>query len=91
MSSASERYYVPHNSYWPIVGSIGLALLFVGFARMLTGAGAGGALVAAGALTMVLMLAGWFGTIIRENESGATIGRWTAHIVWVCSGSSSPR
>ena len=71
MASATDRYYLPHNSYWPILGSIGLCALFVGFARVLTGASIGSTLMIIGALVVVLMLAGWFGTVIRESQSGS--------------------
>ena len=71
MASATDRYYLPHNSHWPILGSIGLCALFVGFARVLTGANIGSTLMVVGALVVVLMLVGWFGTVIRESQAGS--------------------
>lgn len=71
MAHATGGYYVPHGSHWPIVGSIGLTTLMVGFALMLNGAGSlSVGLVCAGVLVMLVMLFGWFGTVIRENEHG---------------------
>lgn len=64
-------YYVPHSSYWPILGSIGLFLMVGGFAAMLNGSGAGTTVMIIGALVVGVMMIGWFGTVIRESESGA--------------------
>ncbi len=64
-------YYIPHGSHWPIVGSVGLFLLVSGFAAMLNGSGAGSTVMIIGALVVVVMMVGWFGTVIRESESGA--------------------
>ena len=36
-----EHYYVPHDSYWPIVGSVGLLALMVGVSSWLNGGDAG--------------------------------------------------
>jgi cytochrome c oxidase subunit 3 len=35
--SKEQAYYVPHGTYWPIIGSIGIATLFVGFANQMHG------------------------------------------------------
>ena len=43
MTHASEHapdpYYVPHQSYWPIIASIGLFTLMLGGATVLNGGG----------------------------------------------------
>ena len=36
MEHASQRYYIPHGTNWPIVGSIGLVLMLGGAAIMRT-------------------------------------------------------
>ena len=41
MSHAEDRYYVPHGSHWPIVGSVGLLFLMVGVSSWLNGGDAG--------------------------------------------------
>jgi len=72
MGDTSEGYYVPHGTHWPILGSVGLFLLLGGTAVALNGAGRGAAwLMAAGALIVLVMLFGWFGTVIDESEQGA--------------------
>jgi cytochrome c oxidase subunit 3 len=71
MKHGTAGYYVPHGSYWPIVGAIGLALLTIGFARLLTDASAGPLLMASGGTLLIVMLFGWFSTVINESLSGS--------------------
>ncbi|MDH3559551.1 MAG: cytochrome c oxidase subunit 3 [Gammaproteobacteria bacterium] len=68
MSASKGGYYLPEPSYWPIVGSVGLFLTVGGIAHLLHG---GTPLVSmAGAVVLLVMLFGWFGTVIRESEQG---------------------
>ncbi|MBZ0071564.1 MAG: cytochrome c oxidase subunit 3 [Thiohalobacteraceae bacterium] len=69
MSEAHGGYYVPHSSHWPLVGSVGLTTMVVGFASYLNGAGFGMTMLLAGVAILVFMLFGWFGTVIREGEA----------------------
>ena len=69
MTAASNGgYYLPEPSHWPLVGSIGLFLTLGGFAHVLHG----GSSIAmwVGAAVLLVMIFGWFGTVIRESESG---------------------
>ena len=68
-TQAQNRYYVPHGSHWPIVGSIGLFFLMVGVSSWLNGSDLGFWIMMGGVAVMVFMLAGWFGTVIAENQS----------------------
>jgi len=70
MSHAENRYYVPHGSHWPIVGSLGLLCLMVGVSNWLNGAQVGFYIALAGVAIIVFMLVGWFGTVISENQGG---------------------
>jgi cytochrome c oxidase subunit 3 len=70
MATASNAYYIPHGTKWPIMGSIGLTLLVSGFAAALNGSGAGHTVMLVGTLVLIVMMFGWFGTVIRESESG---------------------
>ncbi|TLY46951.1 MAG: cytochrome c oxidase subunit 3 [Gammaproteobacteria bacterium] len=54
--AAAGAYYVPHGTKWPIVGSFGMLFTL------------GGALV--GVATILFMVFGWFGTVIRESVAG---------------------
>ncbi|HEX5055555.1 MAG TPA: cytochrome c oxidase subunit 3 [Gammaproteobacteria bacterium] len=69
-SQAHDKYYIPHGtSWWPILGSIGLTSLVVGFSFVLnSGAGFGKILMMLGVLVTLTMLFGWFGMVIRESE-----------------------
>ena len=68
--SGESTYYVPHEARWPIVGSIGLTLFFVGFAMWLNGAGMGPSVLAAGVVVILVMMFGWFGQVAGESEAG---------------------
>ncbi len=70
MAQAHAAYYVPESTRWPAVGTVGLFLLAVGASIYLQGAGWGKYVLYLGALTMVTMLAGWFGNVINESLSG---------------------
>ena len=70
MSSASGGYYIPHSAKWPIVGSIGLFVFFYGFANWLNDRPGGQTMFYIGAAILVIMMFGWFGTVIKESESG---------------------
>jgi cytochrome c oxidase subunit 3 len=65
-----DAYYVPHGTKWPIIGSIGLTLLLVGFAAMLNGSESGGTTMILGVLVVIGMMVLWFGQVIRESEGG---------------------
>jgi cytochrome c oxidase subunit 3 len=86
MSAPAGGYYVPHTARWPIVGSIGLFLLTVGFALNMQGLPTepmrlwsfGGVMSLIGFAVLLWMLVGWFGEVIRESEGGlynAQVGR----------------
>jgi len=70
MAHTQEGYYVPHGSHWPIVGSVGLTTLLAGFASWLNGASSGQMVMIFGVVVTLIMIFGWFGTVIRESESG---------------------
>ena len=64
-------YYVPHNSRWPIVATVGMFLFMLGAANWLNGHDTAGQIILAiGALTIIGMMFGWFGTVIRESMAG---------------------
>ncbi|MEO8303852.1 MAG: cytochrome c oxidase subunit 3 [Betaproteobacteria bacterium] len=61
-------YFVPQPSYWPLVGSLALLLLGMGAALWMNAVAAGPWLVLAGFCVLLVMLFGWFGTVIGESE-----------------------
>jgi cytochrome c oxidase subunit 3 len=67
--AGTPAYYVPQPSYWPILGSIALLLMGMGAAFWMNQVGAGPWMVATGFVVLLVMLFGWFGTVIRESEA----------------------
>ena len=71
MASQTSRYYVPDPSYWPIFGSFALLSMALGTVMWINGAGGvGKVILGVGFVLLLVMLFGWFGTVIRESEGG---------------------
>jgi len=72
MSAASANtkpyYFVPQPSHWPVVGAVALLLMGMGAAFWFNHVAAGPWMVAAGFVVLLVMLFGWFGTVIGESE-----------------------
>ncbi len=69
-ASAANSYFLPPPSRWPIIGACSLLLTTLGAAMWVNRGPAGPYVLAAGALLLVWMLFGWFGSVIRESEKG---------------------
>ncbi|HCX32197.1 MAG TPA: cytochrome c oxidase subunit 3 [Rhodocyclaceae bacterium] len=65
-----DRYFVPDPSSWPIFGSIALLLMTSGAVLWMNKLGSGAYVLLAGVAVLVLMLFGWFGSVIRESVGG---------------------
>ncbi|MGA7296856.1 MAG: cytochrome c oxidase subunit 3 [Rhodanobacteraceae bacterium] len=64
-------YFVPHGSIWPIVGSVGLFSTMFGFAHWINGQpNLGRGVMFTGLAILVVMLFGWFSSVIRESLAG---------------------
>ena len=69
-------YYVPAQSKWPIIASIGLFLTLAGAGMMMNDMSAGVEdsnaeyVFYLGGLIMAYMLFGWFGNVISESHAG---------------------
>ncbi len=81
--SDTPRYYVPHSSVWPIVGSVALFLTAFGAAhfvqqsttKVVTATGTFGAPIFYTGLALIaFMMFGWFGIVIRESMKGMVSG-----------------
>ena len=70
MEHTEDRYYIPHGSHWPVVGSVGLLFLMLGVSTWLNGSDLGFYIMMTGVGIMVIMLLGWFGTVIGEDQKG---------------------
>jgi len=67
---SDDRYYVPHGSQWPAVGSLGLLFLMVGVSSWLNGAEFGFYIMLAGFAVIIYMITGWFHAVIGESVGG---------------------
>jgi cytochrome c oxidase subunit 3 len=67
---SEQEYYIPNGTYWPIVGSIGISTLFVGFANLMHDVSWGGSVMALGFVIVVFMMFGWLGQVVNESVSG---------------------
>src|SRR5690606_15087299 len=67
---SSDRYYLPEPSRWPITGSLALLLMGFGAAFSVNRLTFGYIVLLLGIAVLIYMLFGWFGTVIRESESG---------------------
>ena len=67
-SGAKPYYFVPQPSHWPITGSLALLLMGSGAAFWFNNVAPGPWMVLAGFCVLVVMLFGWFGTVIGESE-----------------------
>lgn len=75
MSKAYDKYYVPAQSPWPIVGAVALFCIAFGAGHYVIDlskqqTGFGGWLLVAGLAILAVMLTGWFRNVIDESMSG---------------------
>lgn len=70
MPKKKASYYFPTTARWPIVGSIALFFIFIGLANWIHQNSIGIYLLAFGFIILILMLHGWFSTLILENRAG---------------------
>lgn len=66
--SDNSHYYVPEGSKWPIVGSVGLTAMLMGYANTLHGGSS--IIMFIGIAIMTYMVFGWFADVIAENQAG---------------------
>lgn len=69
-----EKYYVPAQSHWPIVGAVALFLIAVGagltIMQLEQDSESGFWVLMAGFCVVLYMLFGWFGHVIAESMAG---------------------
>ncbi len=70
MDHTDNKYYVPHGSHWPIVGSVAMFAMLGGLASYLNGGEFGGMVSLLGLAILITMMAGWFGNVIAESLAG---------------------
>ena len=64
------KYYVPHSSHWPIVGSFALFLTVFGAAQWLNDHEVGHWMFFAGLVCVAILFFGWFHDVIHESVTG---------------------
>jgi cytochrome c oxidase subunit 3 len=86
--ASHEQYYVPEQSKWPIIASIGLLVTVFGLGTWFNDLKAartgsiGPLIFFVGALLLAWMLFGWFGNVIRESCSGLYSGQMDRSFRW---------
>ena len=75
MSVPYQKYYVPHQSHWPIVGALAMLLIGCGAANLVIQANndkslTGIFILLPGLALLIYMLSGWFSNVIDESVGG---------------------
>jgi cytochrome c oxidase subunit 3 len=68
-SHAGDKYYIPHGSPWPIIGSVALFILMLGVVAYLNH-WMSAWIMLPGFAALVFMFIGWFRVVIGENQQG---------------------
>ena len=74
--ASHDHYYVPAQSKWPIIATIGMFITVFGLGTWFNDLKAGhpdshGPLIFfVGALFLAYMLFGWFGAVVKESRAG---------------------
>ncbi len=70
--TGTARYFLPHNSPWSFLATVGLFSLLFGTATLLSGVETVGlAVLVFGALVLIMSIVGWWRLVILESEGGA--------------------
>lgn len=70
MSDQHGSYYLPEPTKWPTITSAGLFILALGFILFMNETTGSEWLMLLGALTIIYVIAGWFGEVAGESERG---------------------
>jgi len=69
-SSPTDVYYIPHGSPWPLVGSVALFCLAIGFGALLNTQSHASLFLIVGGFLLFIMLFFWFRDVIHESVYG---------------------
>lgn len=75
-----EPYYVPDESHWPIVGSIGLGTFVTGIVGLFNQQSYGPVAFIIGACIIIFMLYGWFGMSYMKVIKVYIVNKWMFHL-----------
>jgi cytochrome c oxidase subunit 3 len=75
MSIPYQKYYVPHQSHWPIVGALAMLMIGYGAATLVVQSASEKSLLGIfilipGIMLLIYMLSGWFSNVIDESVGG---------------------
>ncbi|PMH44534.1 MFS transporter [Vibrio sp. 10N.286.49.B3] len=77
MSEKPERYFVPSDSHWPIIGAVALFLIAVGAGVTVQylesggmGSSVGKVTLGLGFVVLLYMLSGWLSNVVTESLAG---------------------
>ncbi|MCG7554976.1 cytochrome c oxidase subunit 3 [Pseudoalteromonas sp. Of11M-6] len=74
MNHEQEKYYVPEQSPWPIVGAFALFFIAVGagltIIQLKSTSNSGVMLLLVGIAVLIYMIFGWFRNVIQESQNG---------------------
>lgn len=70
MQQSKDEYFIPHGSYWPFLGSVGMFALLGGFASSLHDSALGTGIMILGLGIIIFMVFGWMGQVVHESEAG---------------------
>ncbi|PHI34915.1 cytochrome c oxidase subunit 3 [Pseudoalteromonas sp. GCY] len=74
MNHEQEKYYVPEQSPWPIVGAFALFFIAVGagltIIQLKSNSNSGVMLLLVGIAVLIYMIFGWFRNVIQESQTG---------------------
>ena len=70
-SASRDHYFVPQPSLYPVILSVGMFLLALGFVQSINNFGAGKWFALGGVAVIIYVLFGWFGKVIAESQGGA--------------------
>lgn len=82
--SASQEYYVPEGSKYPVLTALSVGLMLLGLGLTVIGVGGfiSGLLAAIGFLALVGVVFLWFSTVIAENFAGLNSAQMKQSYVW---------
>ena len=79
MDQSEGKYYVPHSTRWPIIGSVGMFLLLGGVSTLLNEGAIGKYAAYAGTALVILMMFLWFREVVGESDPSTSLFHLELH------------
>jgi cytochrome c oxidase subunit 3 len=77
-----NHYYIPEPSPWPILSSLAIFIMAIGFANVMQNSGIGTPVLLIGTALLVIVLFGWFRAVINESIAGKYNGQVDLSFRW---------